>query len=89
MNSAGNRPNIPRSSYVVTCYSVFRDWLIDLCREKENGPIAQFWLERTPDKREVGGSSPPRPTIIISIRIIINNWKRKRLSYRSSILLIN
>ena len=27
-----------------------------------NGPIAQFWLERTPDKREVGGSSPPRPT---------------------------
>ena len=21
------------------------------------------WLERTPDKREVGGSSPPRPTI--------------------------
>ena len=20
------------------------------------------WLERTPDKREVGGSSPPRPT---------------------------
>ena len=62
MNSAGNRPNIPRSSYVVTCYSVFRDWLIDLCREKENGPIAQFWLERTPDKREVTGSSPVRPT---------------------------
>jgi hypothetical protein len=30
------------------------------------GPIAQFWLERTPDKREVGGSSPPRPTSIIS-----------------------
>ena len=29
----------------------------------ENGPIAQFWLERSPDKREVGGSSPPRPTI--------------------------
>ena len=22
------------------------------------------WLERTPDKREVGGSSPPRPTIL-------------------------
>ena len=21
------------------------------------------WLERTPDKGEVGGSSPPRPTI--------------------------
>ena len=28
-----------------------------------NGPIAQFWLERTPDKREVTGSSPVRPTI--------------------------
>ena len=27
-----------------------------------NGPIAQFWLERTPDKREVDGSSPSRPT---------------------------
>ena len=23
------------------------------------------WLERTPDKGEVGGSSPPRPTISI------------------------
>ena len=31
----------------------------------ESGPIAQFWLERTPDKREVGGSSPPRPTTFI------------------------
>ena len=28
-----------------------------------DGPIAQLRLERTPDKREVGGSSPPRPTI--------------------------
>ena len=26
------------------------------------GPVAQFWLERTPDKREVIGSSPIRPT---------------------------
>ena len=25
------------------------------------GLVAQ-WLERTPDKREVGGSSPPKPT---------------------------
>ena len=28
------------------------------------GPIAQLWLERTPDKREVGSSTLPRPTII-------------------------
>ena len=28
-----------------------------------DGPIAQFRLERTPDKREVTGSSPVRPTI--------------------------
>ena len=28
-----------------------------------DGPIAQFRLERTPDKREVDGSSPSRPTI--------------------------
>jgi hypothetical protein len=26
------------------------------------GPIAQVWLERTPDKREVTGSTPVRPT---------------------------
>jgi hypothetical protein len=26
------------------------------------GPIAQLWLERTPDKREVTGSTPVRPT---------------------------
>ena len=29
-----------------------------------NGPIAQFRLERTPDKREVDGSSPSRPTTL-------------------------
>ncbi|SPD75065.1 hypothetical protein PITCH_A420025 [uncultured Desulfobacterium sp.] len=29
---------------------------------KEDGPIAQFRLERTPDKREVVGSIPTRPT---------------------------
>ena len=23
---------------------------------------SSVWLERTPDKREVGGSNPPRPT---------------------------
>ncbi len=27
-----------------------------------DGPIAQLWLERTPDKREVDGSTPSRPT---------------------------
>ncbi len=31
--------------------------VIDLLRVGSSG-----WLERTPDKREVGGSSPPRPT---------------------------
>lgn len=30
-----------------------------------NGPIAQSRLERTPDKREVVGSIPTRPTIWI------------------------
>lgn len=32
----------------------------------DNGPIAQLWLERTPDKREVDGSSPSRPTTLIN-----------------------
>ena len=27
------------------------------------GAYSSVWLERTPDKREVGGSNPPRPTI--------------------------
>ena len=27
---------------------------------------SSVWLERTPDKREVGGSNPPRPTIFTS-----------------------
>ncbi len=27
---------------------------------------SSVWLERTPDKREVGGSNPPRPTIELS-----------------------
>ena len=31
---------------------------------KLNGPIAQSRLERTPDKREVVGSIPTRPTIL-------------------------
>jgi hypothetical protein len=30
----------------------------------ERGPIAQMRLERTPDKREVGSSTLPRPTSI-------------------------
>ena len=29
-----------------------------------DGPIAQFRLERTPDKREVVGSIPTRPTTV-------------------------
>jgi hypothetical protein len=31
---------------------------------KDEGPIAQFRLERTPDKREVVGSIPTRPTML-------------------------
>ena len=29
---------------------------------EQDGPIAQLRLERTPDKREVSGSTPLRPT---------------------------
>jgi hypothetical protein len=31
------------------------------------GPIAQSRLERTPDKREVVGSTPTRPTISMGV----------------------
>ena len=30
---------------------------------------SSVWLERTPDKREVGGSNPPRPTKHCPIKI--------------------
>ena len=33
----------------------------------KRGPIAQSRLERTPDKREVVGSTPTRPTIIMGV----------------------
>ena len=29
------------------------------------GACSSVWLERTPDKREVDGSTPSRPTILI------------------------
>ena len=31
---------------------------------ESNRAYSSVWLERTPDKREVGGSNPPRPTIV-------------------------
>ena len=34
-----------------------------------NGAIAQLWLERTPDKREVSGSSPLSPTMLLTSNI--------------------
>ena len=37
----------------------------------ETGAYSSVWLERTPDKREVGGSNPPRPT---SSELVID-WK--------------
>jgi hypothetical protein len=33
----------------------------------KRGPIAQSRLERTPDKREVVGSTPTRPTIFMGV----------------------
>ena len=41
------------------------------------GPIAQFRLERTPDKREVDGSIPSRPTIHRATR---EKQNKKRLA---------
>ena len=32
---------------------------------KPKGAYSSVWLERTPDKREVGGSNPPRPTSLL------------------------
>ena len=38
------------------------------CWEHELGAYSSVWLERTPDKREVGGSNPPRPTRLEVLR---------------------
>ena len=35
-----------------------------------HGPVAQFRLERTPDKREVDGSIPSRPTMCFILHLI-------------------
>ena len=51
--------------------------------EKE-GPIAQFRLERTPDKREVDGSSPSRPTTLGGFEI-----SNLRFEIEESLLLIS
>ena len=50
--------------HLFCCYSVLRDrCFCSFKKHRKSGPIAQFRLERTPDKREVGGSTPPGPTI--------------------------
>ena len=59
----GRRLRIPFKSQSVSRIMLFmfrievnQVWLIRAC--------SSAWLERTPDKREVGSSSLPRPTII-------------------------
>ena len=42
------------------------------------GPVAQFWLERSTDNREVGSSSLPRPTMIVETSAKINYGKSFR-----------
>ena len=37
---------------------------------------SSVWLERTPDKREVGGSNPPRPTRL--------EWHERRVFRRKA-----
>ena len=37
------------------------------CRRPQRA-YSSVWLERTPDKREVGGSNPPRPTTWSELR---------------------
>jgi hypothetical protein len=53
------------------CYSVFRDRAPRFFENASRGSVGTYQgarayssvgLERTPDKREVGGSNPPRPT---------------------------
>ena len=41
----------------------------------KHGAYSSVWLERTPDKREVGGSNPPRPT---SFKFFKEKFKNER-----------
>ena len=44
------------------------------------GPIAQLRLERTPDKREVTGSTPVRPTRSVEVLMNMDLTVRRALS---------
>ena len=46
----------------------------------QTGRIAQVWLERTPDKREVDGSSPFVPTISFSFAEKEKETKEKEIA---------
>ncbi len=50
-------------------------------KSKMTGACSSAWLERTPDKREVDGSTPSRPT-----RLNIGNWVRREGQDRFSVV---
>src|SRR5215208_8247378 len=70
LRSPGRQTRGRRSHSRVACYSVSRDRAIGSLkplpwkRRNVSGcrAYSSAGLERTPDKREVGGSNPPRPT---------------------------
>lgn len=60
---------------IVTCFAGTEPWLQATNKmlyksDYNRGHIAQPWLERSSDKRKVGGSSPPMPTRVILSVII-------------------
>ena len=72
MLTSGNRGAYLGQPRLTIRYSVLRDRCDDLLK----GTILErayssVWLERTPDKREVTGSSPVRPTTLNELKMKI------------------
>ena len=60
-SSAGRAPGLHPGGRRFEPGRVHHDFL------SETWAYSSVWLERTPDKREVGGSNPPRPTSFFQI----------------------
>ena len=55
-----------KSIKISTSYVFYLSQIKVKMRFRSKRVCSSAWLERTPDKGEVGGSSPPRPTNLVN-----------------------
>ena len=58
--------NHKKLNKISTFYLFYLWWIKVKMRFRSKRVCSSAWLERTPDKGEVGGSSPPRPTNLVN-----------------------